>query len=240
MFVATYVVAVYSRATGQCVFQLQESQLALLATCVDIPGVTRLPQSVFQQCELPDYHNPDLRIVPLNLPRDAIRAIHVSPTGDAFVAISFHGLILHIGGLKSNVAGGIDASSRSLSVLENLRISVIHAESNLMNLAYDGRRIVAYGAQGLCLINIEEQPDNTFEVLVRDGPTLKLYPFPSKYLCRVYPFGDEDGDYDGCSCLQLTRDSFWVAWIPEVHRIPQYFRRHHAKVVGMMDFARVR
>jgi hypothetical protein len=169
-FVATQTVSVYSRASGQCVFQLPELHRALLSTCVDSPPTTAygsVRSCVFEERKLLGYHDPNLQ-TPFHHPDDVVMAVHVSPAGDDFVAITYRGFILHISGLKSRVAENeattrdasglsaghdlslapqpqLDPNNRTPPSSQNLRVSIIRAERHLSNLAYDGRKALVYG-----------------------------------------------------------------------------------------------
>jgi hypothetical protein len=167
-FVATHTVSVYSRTTGQCVFQFRDSELERLTSCVDYPTREMWSASVFEEYALEGYHEPFRNDNIISVPSDIIMAIHVSPSGDDFVAVTFRGYIFHIRGLKdatvdhetsiqetasdapSPITPSASASttsnkSRNEPCLDRFKISVARGGTNLENLAYDGNRIVADG-----------------------------------------------------------------------------------------------
>jgi hypothetical protein len=76
-------------------------------------------------------------------PWDIVVAVHVSPDGDDFVAITSRGHILHMSGLKTGAGTSVDETASH--PLIHLRISATQAQDYLKNLAYDGQRILAYG-----------------------------------------------------------------------------------------------
>ncbi|KAF8604781.1 hypothetical protein BDV93DRAFT_605713 [Ceratobasidium sp. AG-I] len=224
-FVATHTVSVYSRASGKCVFQLQDSKLEVITSCAITP--TRSFQTVFEDYALRPYRDPD----PINYgysPLDIVMAVHVSPSGNDFVAITFRGYLLHISGLKELNEG------RSAFSLDDLRVSVVNVDQRLDNLAYDGDRILVHGARGLSLMNLESQSRSPHRLRHRDA-TVKLYSFPAKVLHRVPPFGGSNDQFDGCSCVQLTRESLWIAWQSPDQEGDE--PRTSRKAVGMIDFA---
>lgn len=165
VFVATHTVSVYSRASGQCVFQLPELHLKVASECTDLP-VFNGPNGFFEESRISGYHNPSRNATSLR-PYDIIRAVHVSPTGEDFVAATYRGYVLHVSGFDSvfsnnhknfEEADNPTDSPGIFSALqspipntqtkirpENLRISVMYAERTLSNLAYDGRKILIYG-----------------------------------------------------------------------------------------------
>ncbi|CAE6522141.1 unnamed protein product [Rhizoctonia solani] len=235
VFVATHTVSVYSRATRQRVFYLDESHLAQITTHISSP--TPLPShgSVFTRRELSGYNTTDRPMISGHRPWDVIMAVHVSPDGDSFVAITSQGHIFHMNGLKSGATeSGNDAVDRPRVYL---RISATQVQSCLENLAYDGQRILAYGDMGLCLLNLEDSTQDHFAVSFGDVAG-ELYPFPAKILNFMYPFGGI-GQYGDCSCLQLTRDTCWVAWMAQSHqgRWHDLFGSNR-KTVGVIDFTR--
>lgn len=103
VFVATHTVSVYSRASGNRVFQFQDPLFELLGTCLALPVRIRQPESVFQNYELQPYHAPTQFNHPFTTPFDIVMAVHVSPTGDDFVAITFRGLLIYVSGLRNAV-----------------------------------------------------------------------------------------------------------------------------------------
>lgn len=138
VFVATHTVSVYSRASGKCVFQFKGSTLELLASCVVTPTRSFRNYPVFEDYELPPYRDPD----PINYgysPLDIVMAVHVSPSGNDFVVITFRGYVLHITGLKES---NLDEDGFSL---DDFKISVAQVDHRLDNLAYDGDRILVNG-----------------------------------------------------------------------------------------------
>ena len=170
VFVATQTVSVYSRASGNCVFRLEDSQFELFASCVTPPIRVRQPKSVFQTYELQPYHAPTQLNHPLTTPFDVVMAVHVSPSGDDFVAITFRGLLIYVCGLKGTAEHELSsqsASSNAVSTrllqqkawtpyvqnqttqntpsLESFKLSVAQPDLTLENLAYDGNRILVEG-----------------------------------------------------------------------------------------------
>ncbi|KAF8706732.1 A Receptor for Ubiquitination Targets, partial [Rhizoctonia solani] len=208
VFVATHTVSVYSRATGQLVFHLDESHLAQITTHISAPTSTFSRGPVFTTRDLPGYTDSGRPMISGHRPWDVIVAVHVSPDGNDFVAITSRGHIFHISGLKVGTTRPDDETA-SHSPLR-VRISATQAQNYLENLAYDGQRILAYGNMGLCLLNLEDRPRDPFMVQLGDGVVGELYPFPAKDVKLVAPFGGE-GQYGDCSCLQMTRDTCWVA-----------------------------
>ncbi|CAE6481101.1 unnamed protein product [Rhizoctonia solani] len=236
VFVATHTVSVYSRATGQRVFILDESHLAQITTYVSTPIPMSPEGSAFRKRELPGYTITGRPMIAGHRPWDVIKAVHVSPGGDDFVAITSQGHIFHMSGLKSEtIEARGEATRRSQA---HLKISATQVQSCLENLAYDGQRILAYGDTGLCLLNLEDRPRDPLTVPLGDGGVGELYPFPAKTLNFVYPFGGV-GLYGDCSCLQITRDTCWVAWMAQSHqgRWHDLFGSNR-KAVGVIDFAR--
>ncbi|CAE6474397.1 unnamed protein product [Rhizoctonia solani] len=236
VFVATHTVSVYSRATGQRVFYLDESHLAQITTHVSAPTPTLSKGLAFTSRELPGYTISGRPMITAHRPWDVIVAVHVSPDGNDFVTITSRGHIFHMSGLKTGAGTSSDEATSQSSV--SLRISATQAQGYLENLAYDGQRILAYGDMGLCLLNLEDRPRDPFMVQLGDGIVGELYPFPAKVLNLVDPFGGE-GQYGDCSCLQMTRDTCWVAWMFQSHqgRWHDLFGSNR-KTVGVVDFAR--
>ncbi|KAF8756416.1 hypothetical protein RHS01_04363 [Rhizoctonia solani] len=142
VFVATHTVSVYSRATGQLV------------------------GPVFTTRDLPGYTDSGRPMISGHRPWDVIVAVHVSPDGNDFVAITSRGHIFHISGLKVGTTRPDDETA-SRSPLR-VRISATQAQNYLENLAYDGQRILAYGTA------------RSFMVQLGDGVIGELYPFPAK------------------------------------------------------------
>ncbi|QRV98104.1 F-box protein [Ceratobasidium sp. AG-Ba] len=260
VFVATHTVSVYSRSTGQCVFQLRDSQLEGLTHSASYPTLQQRSHSVFLEYAWESYRELYRSSIVLTIPSDIVMAVHVSPTGDDFVAITFRGFIFHIGGLKEATAehemsiheGSSDApspgslgasvsastsSSRSPNEisLDKFRISVARGGTGLDNLAYDGNRIVADGGQGLCIINLEPQPEEIFTTSINEKQ-IDLYPFPAKFLNRVPPFGSEQEEYGDCTCIQITQEAIWIAWQPYLRR-QQEDLQSERKAVGMILFS---
>ncbi|CAE6517655.1 unnamed protein product, partial [Rhizoctonia solani] len=165
VFVATHTVSVYSRATRQRVFHLDESHFAQIMTYVSAPIPMSPKGSAFRKRELPGYTTTGLPMISGHRPWDVIMAVHVSPDGNDFVAITSQGHIFHMSGLKSGTTGDGGTHSSQL----HLRISATKVQSCLENLAYDGQRILAYGDTGLCLLNLEDSPRNPFMVPLGDG-----------------------------------------------------------------------
>lgn len=99
VFVASPALSVYCRASGRCVFQLSALHLNLFGACAAYPIPVHESTNTFKEHVLSRYHLP----VPLMVSsfQDPIMGVQVSPTGDDFVAISYRGRILHIGGLRS-------------------------------------------------------------------------------------------------------------------------------------------
>ncbi|KAG8760833.1 hypothetical protein FRC11_014849 [Ceratobasidium sp. 423] len=223
VFVATHTVTVYSRATRQRVFHLDESHLARITTYIAVPNPISSEGSKFIRRELPGYTMTGRSMISDHRPWDVIVAVHVSPDGNDFVAITSHGHIFHISGLKSEAVGSRDEATHPSQFRP--RISAIQAQSFLENLAYDGQRILAYGDRGLCLLNLEDRSRDPFTVPLGDGV--------------VDPFGGDKGEYGICSCLQMTRDTCWVAWVAQSHqgRWHDLFGSNR-KTVGLIDFAR--
>ncbi|CAE6468244.1 unnamed protein product [Rhizoctonia solani] len=237
VFVATHTVSVYSRATRQRVFHLDESHLAQITTYISIPTPISSEGSNFVKRELPGYTITGHPMISGHRPWDVTMAVHVSPDGNDFVAITSQGHIFHMSGLKSEVVESADEATRRSQV--RLRISATQAQSCLENLAYDGRRILAYGDRGLCLLNLEDRPREPFIVPLGDGVVGELYPFPTKTLNLVDPFGGDTGQYGECSCLQMTRDTCWVAWMVQSHQGRWHdLLSSDQKTVGVIDFAR--
>ncbi|KAG8698232.1 hypothetical protein FRC09_007349 [Ceratobasidium sp. 395] len=256
-FVATHTVSVYSRASGQCVFQFRDSQLERLTHCSSYPTLQQRSSSLFLEYAFENYREPYRSNNIFTVPSDIAMAVHVSPTGDDFVAITFRGFIFHISGLKeatidhetalqepndvpSSDTASISAPASPIRArnevsLDKFKISVTRGGTGLEHLAYDGNRIVADGGQGLCIINLESQPEEVFPVFINDKQ-IDLYPFPARFLNRVPPFGSEREDYGDCSCLQITQEGFWTAWQPYM-RLQQEDLRSERKAVGMMLFS---
>ncbi|KAG9074704.1 hypothetical protein FRC06_010514 [Ceratobasidium sp. 370] len=257
-FVATHTISVYSRSTGQCVFQFRDLQLERLTQCSSYPTLQQRSSSVFLEYALEGYREPYRSNNIFTIPSDIVMAVHVSPTGDDFVAITFRGFIFHIEGLKEATAdheasvqeasGDVPSpttpsaatstgstKSRNEVSLDNFKISVTRGGTDLANLAYDGNRIVAGGGQGLCIINLESRFEEIFPVLINDKQ-IDLYPFPARFLNRVPPFGSEDEEDGDCSCIQITQEAFWIAWQPYIH-LQQEDLRSERKAVGMMVFS---
>ena len=137
-FVATHTVSVYNRASGKCVFQFQGSWLEVITSCAVPPTQSFQSHTVFEDYEFPSYRNPD----PINYgysPLDIVMAVHVSPSGNDFVAITFRGYLLRISGIKE-----LNEDER-FPTLHDFRISVASVDQRLDNLAYDGNRILAHG-----------------------------------------------------------------------------------------------
>ncbi|KAH7334856.1 hypothetical protein B0J17DRAFT_671830 [Rhizoctonia solani] len=223
VFVATHTVSVYSRATRQRVFHLDESHLAQITTYISAPTPIPSQGSVFPRRELSGYTTTDRPMISGHRPWDVIMAVHVSPDGNSFVAITSQGHIFHMSGLKSGATGpGNEIVGRSQV---HLRISATQVQSCLENLAYDGQRILAYGDMGLCLLNLEDSTQDPFTVSFGDGTVGELYPFPAKTLNSI--------------CLQMTRDTCWVAWTAQSHqgRWHDLFGSNR-KTVGVIDFTR--
>ncbi|CAE6468236.1 unnamed protein product [Rhizoctonia solani] len=257
VFVATHTVSIYSRETGECVFQLKEIELRRLAGYVTPPIPIYGSDNVFQEQALPGYHDPDINVTPPYL-LDIVMAVHASPMGDSCVAVTHWGYVILITGLKhgilehtaghSNASIGVDAASagrvRNSPIPADIRISLIRAEGTLHYLAYDGRRILVFGSHGLALINLDHggQSANNFEITFSNRTLAKLSPFPAQNMYLVPPFAGEADIYRGCTCLQMTADSCWMAWSPEGHESlvvgrggPQF---NFTKTVGMIDFTR--
>ncbi|KAG9119658.1 hypothetical protein FRC07_005234 [Ceratobasidium sp. 392] len=146
---------------------------------------TQRSSSVFLEYAFESYREPYRSNNIFTVPSDIVMAVHVSPTGDDFVAITFRGFIFH--------------------------------------------------GQGLCIINLESQPEEVFPVLIGDKP-MDLYPFPAKFLNRVPPFGSEQEEFGDCSCLQITQEACWIAWQPYMH-LQQEDLRSERKAVGMILFS---
>ncbi|CAE6520289.1 unnamed protein product [Rhizoctonia solani] len=232
VFVATHTVSIYSRATSECVFQLKEAEMRRLACYVTPPVPNYDSNSIFQEYILPGYHDPNINVTPPYL-LDIVVAVRASPTGDNCVAITHWGYIVLINGLKHEALELADSSSPTsigvdmvsvrkierLSVLANIKISLARAEGTLLYLAYDGRRILAFGSHGLVLVNLNRRgcQANSFEILFSDRTPAKLTPFPVQTMYLVPPFAGEADIYRGCTCLQMTADSCWIAWSPEGH-----------------------
>ncbi|KAJ1306149.1 hypothetical protein OPQ81_010860 [Rhizoctonia solani] len=236
VFVATHTVSVYSRATRQRVFHLDESHLAQITTYISVPIPMPRRGSAFAKREIPGYNITGRPMISGHRPWDIIMAVHVSPDGNDFVSITSQGHIFHMSGLKSESVESGDETSRRSQL--QLRISAAQAQSCLENLAYDGQRILAYGDMGLCLLNLEDGPRNPLMVSLGEGVVGELYPFPTKTVNFIYPFGG-NGQYGDCSCLQMTRDTCWVAWMAQSHqgRWHDLFGSNR-KTVGMIDFSR--
>jgi hypothetical protein len=169
VFVGTNTVSVYSRTTGECIFQLQEAHFEQIASCVDpttrsdhnLPRPSRTAPC-FTRYWLPEYY-PYRRLIMHLEPRDIVKAVRVSPNGDSFVAVTYYGYIIHVKGLKSvdeeavrNTSGDTpsvlpatrpSAKERMPPSLDNFRISVIQVGllGRLRDLAYDGNKILTYG-----------------------------------------------------------------------------------------------
>lgn len=103
VFVAARTISVYSRASGNCVLRLTDPQFRLLGSYVKAPVRVRRPDSVFETYELQPYHTPTRLNHSSATPFDIAMAIHVSPTGDDFVSITFRGLLIHVSGLKGAI-----------------------------------------------------------------------------------------------------------------------------------------
>ncbi|CAE6517659.1 unnamed protein product [Rhizoctonia solani] len=257
VFVATHTVSVYSRTTGECVFQLKEVELRRLAGYVTPPIPNHDSDNVFQEYVLPGYHDPRINVTPPYL-LDIVVAVRASPEGDNCVAVTHWGYIILISGLKYEVhePPGDHSSDRinlgvtpasgieSTSLLANIRISLIRAEGTLQHLDYDGRRILVFGSHGLGIVNLDRGgwPANNFDVSFSDWSRSELSPFPAQTMYLVPPFSGDTDIYRGCTCLQMTADTCWVAWSPEGHDsimvgrgFPQF---NFTKTVGMIDFAR--
>ncbi|KAG8748991.1 hypothetical protein FRC12_013677 [Ceratobasidium sp. 428] len=166
-FVATHTVSVYSRASGQCVFQFRDSQLERLTHCSSYPTLQQRSSSLFLEYAFENYREPYRSNNIFTVPSDIAMAVHVSPTGDDFVAITFRGFIFHISGLKeatidhetalqepndvpssdtaSTSAPASPIRARSEVSLDKFKISVTRGGTGLEHLAYDGNRIVADG-----------------------------------------------------------------------------------------------
>lgn len=178
VFVGTQTISAYSRTTGECVFQLPESYLAMIPTCVapSIPtqGFASLLRphehgpkaSTFPRFEIPNYLEKSRRPTQSQRPGDIVVAVHVSPSGNDFVATTYGGYIFHVSGLKSgggkestqnvghpvlerNTCSATFLNSSGSHPLDKISISVMKAQSGLFNLAYDGHRILAYGVSHL-------------------------------------------------------------------------------------------
>lgn len=138
VFIATHTVSVYSRASGKCVFQFQGPWLEVVTSCAVPPTRSFHNHPVFEDYELQPYRGPD----PINYgysPLDIVMAVHVSPSGNDFVAITFRGYLLHINGIKELTEDG------SGFTLQDFKISVASVDQRLDSLAYDGDRILAHG-----------------------------------------------------------------------------------------------
>ncbi|KAH7334857.1 hypothetical protein B0J17DRAFT_92319 [Rhizoctonia solani] len=256
VFVATHTVSVYSRTTGECVFQLKEAELKRLVGYVTPPIPTYGSGNTFQEYALPGYHDPDINVTPPYL-LDIVVAVRASPTGDNCVAVTHWGYILLISGFKPQISDGhnhspaiigTDLASQSrvesLSILANIRISLVRAKGTIHHLAYDGRRILVFGSHGLALINLDLKGEkaNDFEISFSERALAKLSPFPAQTMHLVPPFSGEADIYRSCTCLQMTADSCWMAWSPEGHESlvvdrgdPRF---NSTKTVGMIDFTR--
>ncbi|KAG8716895.1 hypothetical protein FRC08_008599, partial [Ceratobasidium sp. 394] len=157
-FVATHTVSVYSRSTGQCVFQFRDLQLERLTHCSSYPTLQQRSSSVFLEYAFESYREPYRSSNIFTIPSDIVMAVHVSPTGDDFVAITFRGFIFHVEGLKeatvdhelsvqeanndvpspttpSVAASTSSVKSRSEVSLDKLKISVTRGGTDLANLA---------------------------------------------------------------------------------------------------------
>ncbi|KDN43829.1 hypothetical protein RSAG8_05822, partial [Rhizoctonia solani AG-8 WAC10335] len=110
VFVATHTVSVYSRATRQRVFHLDESHLAQITTYLSAPVPMAPKGSTFRKRELPGYTITGRPMVSGHRPWDVIMAVHVSPDGDDFVAITS----LHKGIYSTWV--GLNSGPRKLEV----------------------------------------------------------------------------------------------------------------------------
>ncbi|KAG8748440.1 hypothetical protein FRC12_013843 [Ceratobasidium sp. 428] len=238
VFVATDVVSVYSRGTSQCVFRLTPEQLNRF--CSSVHGPTQIDSSgSFHQFALHPYSSilTEVHRVP---PDDRVTAVHVSPTGQDFVAITFCGYVLHVTSFDSihRPAGQpprcIDHRERTLV---NPKVSVTRVSNSYITyLAYDGEHVVVTGPKGICMI-ILHPPASDDEV--GEGEDLEICPFPTQTASFVPPFAGGDVPYDGASCLQLTKEGIWIAWPVNLRVIGREipFRRAR-KAIGVIDFTR--
>ncbi|KAF8608304.1 hypothetical protein BDV93DRAFT_519345 [Ceratobasidium sp. AG-I] len=239
-FVATDLVSVYSRATGQCVFRL--SSIPELVSLFRLRWQTpSLPPGVFLdedsqafvQMQLPPYRGLGTDTSNYDEPGGSVAAVHVSPSGQDFVAIGYDGHLFHVRNFDTSARDSRNDNETHSS--EYLRVSLTRlGNSSLSQLAYDGERIVVSGPNGVCILALDEPEEQSNEVIdegdVKSGRP-KLYPIPVGLANFVPPFGSRFRPYMHCSCLQITREGFWIAW-PGIGR-PR-------KTIGMIDFTRPR
>ncbi|KAG8699354.1 hypothetical protein FRC08_005366 [Ceratobasidium sp. 394] len=232
--VAKAAVSVYSRGTGQCVFRLTPEQLNRFCSSAHLP--TRIEDSgnSFFRLAL-HHHSPTPTLVYPAPPEDQVMVVHVSPTGRDFVAATFCGYVLHVTGFDSTYQ--VTERGQLPARPGRPKISVTRVfNSRTTHLAYDGEHIVVTTTQGVCMATLRPSLENDITIGTDPG----LYPFPAQFASLVPPFAGGYVSYDGTSCIQLTKEGFWVAWqanLPIGREVP--FRRPR-KTIGMIDFTRPR
>lgn len=114
-FVATDFVSVYSRATGQCVFQLSSmpelvSLFRLRWQKSSLPAGLFVDENLqaFFQIELPPYRGLGTDTSSYDEPSRSVAAVHISPNGQDFVATGYDGHIFHVRNFDNSAKDGHD------------------------------------------------------------------------------------------------------------------------------------
>lgn len=118
-FVATDFVSVYSRATGQCVFQLSTipelvSLFRLRWQSPSLPADMLLHEKTqpFVDMQLPPYRGLGSDTSNHDEPGGSVVAVHVSPSGQDFVAIGYGGHLFHVRNFATPARDTPDYSSK--------------------------------------------------------------------------------------------------------------------------------
>ncbi|CAE6488569.1 unnamed protein product [Rhizoctonia solani] len=230
VFVARGQVQVYSRITGQLIFELRADFLELSNSCVALPSLRR-QSGDFEEYALAEFLQP---ATPLAHPHpnaqlysDSATGVYSSPTGDNFVATTANGIIYveFVDSIHSQIRDGLnpwhvttnalDDGGHSATALgspspaDNFRISITRLQKKIWKAAYDGHKIVALGSEGLSILHIDNQAGPAITVSMADGPSHLIYPFPATNMYHIPAFRFlSDREY---TCIKLTRDTCWLA-----------------------------
>lgn len=151
-FVATDVVSVYTRGTGQCVFRLISAPGPAVSSCLTKPTAIDKDEENQPFIRLAlhssssrnwqgDFDNSIYGATTYSY----LTAVQVSPDGRSFVATGYNGYLFHVSGFDTethseNKAGDIEPAQARTSFT---RLSCF----DMSQLAYDGKRIVASGVR---------------------------------------------------------------------------------------------
>ncbi|CAE7118101.1 unnamed protein product [Rhizoctonia solani] len=232
VFAALDNVFVYSRQTGQLVFQLDRTYLEKTHYNMKPPVLTdwqRSSNSWFEKYALSEYRGGSWKMEDdgrdsVSLGLEEMSGVHVSPSGRDFIATTRSGRIIRVDFTSPIPESNV--SHYDSPTWSQCRVSATKVHE-IRSVAYDGKRIAILGCKGLSILYMNDQPNTKAQGL--------FYPFPATSMLHIPLFPESAGSIPRSDGLELTRDMCWFSCVPT-----RILRRHDRRVIGVVDFAKER